>query len=119
MQISIQTFNKTSVAVLEESGIIMNELEDTIDLLGNAYYMGAENILLKKEQISSDFFDLKTGFAGEVLQKFSNYRMKLAIVGDFSGFTSKSLRDFIKESNRNGHINFVSTRDEAMKVLNK
>jgi len=63
--------------------------------------------------INPDFFDLKTGFAGEILQKFSNYKVKLAIIGDFSSFTSKSLRDFILESNKHGHINFVSTIDEA------
>jgi hypothetical protein len=52
--------------------------------------------------------------AGEILQKFSNYRMRLAIVGDFSEYKSKSLRDFIRESNRTGTINFVGTIDEAL-----
>lgn len=31
----------------------------------------------------------------EVLQKFINYQTKIAIIGDFSGYTSKSLKDFI------------------------
>jgi len=75
--------------------------------------MGAGKIILHKMIINPDFFDLKTGFAGEILQKFSNYKVKLAIIGDFSSFTSKSLRDFILESNKHGHINFVSTIDEA------
>jgi hypothetical protein len=52
--------------------------------------------------------------AGEILQKFSNYRIKLAIVGDFSKYTKKSIRDFIRESNNTGHINFVGTLDEAL-----
>jgi len=57
--------------------------------------------------------------AGEILQKFSNYRVRLAIVGDFSTFTSKSIKDFIYESNKGRHINFVSSLDEAIKVLSK
>jgi hypothetical protein len=63
------------------------------------------------------FFDIKSGIAGEILQKFSTYRIRLAIVGDFSKYTSKSLNDFIFESNNGRHINFVSTYSEAIKIL--
>ena len=45
--------------------------------------------------------------------------MRLAIVGDFSGFKSKSLRDFIRESNSTGTINFVGTIDEALLKLDR
>jgi len=64
-----------------------------------------------------DFFDLKTGLAGEILQKFSNYRVKLAIVGDFEEVKSKSLRDFIRESNRGRTVNFVNSVEEAVERL--
>lgn len=63
--------------------------------------------------------DLKSGFAGEILQKFSNYRMKLAIIGDFSEIKSKSLRDFIRESNNRRTISFVSSIEEALFILDK
>ncbi|MFZ2340826.1 MAG: DUF4180 domain-containing protein [Bacteroidales bacterium] len=69
--------------------------------------------------MNKDFFDLKTKIAGDILQKFSNYRMKLAIIGDFSAIKSKSLRDFIRESNNAGTINFVGSMEEAMVKLNK
>ena len=36
--------------------------------------------------------------------------MKLAIIGDFSGYTSKPLRDFIYESNNGNQVFFVSKR---------
>lgn len=55
--------------------------------------------------------------AGEILQKFSNYRVRLAIVGDFTSYSGKSIRDFIYESNKKGQINFVSTTEEALNVL--
>ncbi|MBN1952217.1 MAG: DUF4180 domain-containing protein [Bacteroidales bacterium] len=119
MQISIQTHNNVPIAWLEETGYIIRDLEDAVDVLGNSDYLGARRMILKKEQIDETFFDLKSGFAGEVLQKFSNYRMRLAIVGDFSGYTSKSLRDFINESNRTGHILFVPSMDAAMEELGK
>lgn len=74
-------------------------------------------MILKAEQLTPDFFDLKTRVVGEILQKFSNSRMRLAIVGDFSVYTSKSLHDFIFESNKGNLINFVGSVDEALERL--
>jgi len=62
---------------------------------------------------------LKTGVPGEILQKFSTYNMQLAIVGDFSVFSSRSLKDFIYESNKTGRILFVATMGEALQKLSK
>jgi hypothetical protein len=41
--------------------------------------------------------------------------MKLAIIGDFTDIKSKSLRQFIGESNRWGIISFVGSLEEALK----
>ncbi|WP_083996437.1 DUF4180 domain-containing protein [Desulfosporosinus acididurans] len=57
-------------------------------------------------EIFEDFFDLKTKLAGEILQKFVNYHVRIAIVGDFSGYKSKSLKDFIYESNNGKDVFF-------------
>jgi len=86
--------------------------------------MNIENInqtamVLRKEQIDEPFFRLSTGLAGEVLQKFVNYQMRLATVGDFSGYTSKPLRDFIHESNKGRHFFFAATREEALERLSQ
>jgi hypothetical protein len=97
--------------------LIIQRTADALDLLGNVYYQGFDSLILYKKNIIPDFFDLKNGLAGEILQKFSNYRMRLAIVGDFSNYTNKSIKDFILESNQSGHINFVSTLEEALDKL--
>ncbi|MEQ8173722.1 MAG: DUF4180 domain-containing protein [Syntrophomonadaceae bacterium] len=49
-------------------------------------------MILYKKTIGMEFFYLKTGIAGEVLQKFINYQIKLAIVGGFARYSSRSLR---------------------------
>jgi hypothetical protein len=41
----------------------------------------------------------------------------LAIVGDFSKYASKSLKDFIYESNKGKQINFVASQAEGLNVL--
>ena len=55
--------------------------------------------------------------AGEILQKFINYRVKAAIYGDYSRYTSKPLRDFIYESNNGRDFFFVAAREEAVEKL--
>ena len=55
----------------------------------DASFEGAQSVVLQKEQLAPAFFELRTGLAGAILQKFSNYRMKLAICGDFENIRSK------------------------------
>ena len=74
-------------------------------------------MILKKELLADAFFDLSSRIAGEILQKVSNYGMKLAIVGDFTKYASKSLRDFIYESNNTGQVVFVATVEQALDRL--
>ena len=76
-------------------------------------------MVLNKDGICEEFFDLKTKLAGDILQKYINYKVKLAIVGDFSGYTSKSLRDFIYECNNGNDIFFVPDEQEAIVKLSK
>ena len=41
--------------------------------------------------------------------------MPLAIIGDFGKYESKSLNDFIFESNKGKQINFVTTIEDGLK----
>ncbi len=107
-----------NIARVSGEGLIITDAGSALDLLaGVSYQTGLNRIILDKKTISEDFFKLSTGLAGEILQKFVNYRVRLAIVGDFSRYTSKPLKDFIYESNKGGHVNFVSSEDEAIKRL--
>lgn len=49
-------------------------------------------------------------------KKIINYHGKIAIYGYFSSYQSKSLRDFINESNQGKDV-FFPTREEAIKQL--
>jgi len=59
--------------------------------------------------LADDFFDLSTRLAGEFVQKFVNYGVALAIVGDISAHVAAStaLRDSVTESNRGRHLWFA------------
>lgn len=117
MKINICQTNQTFIAEVVSDEILINEVQDALELMVNCGYQGAKKIIIHERNIIADFFDLKTRIAGDILQKFSNYDVQLAIIGDFSTPKSKSLKDFIYESNRIGRINFVSTLDEAKAKL--
>lgn len=109
--------NGQSVAVIDASEKI-GSAQEMLDQIASAHYLsGSDAMVVYKESLGESFFDLKTGFAGEVLQKFSNYRMRLAIVGDFSVYRSKALRDFIYESNKGRLVFFKSSLEAALSAL--
>lgn len=92
-------------------------VSEALDLLSEVFSNGCERVIISKEMLTGDFFSLRTGLAGEILQKFSNYNIRLAIVGDFSIITSKSLSAFIYESNRGRQVFFKETLEEAVSAL--
>ena len=81
------------------------------------YETGCGKIALNKEAFVPEFFILSKQIAGEVLEKFITYQMRLAIYGDFSKYTSKPLKDFIYESNRGKDIFFVESQEQALRRL--
>lgn len=113
MEIKSHEVNSIKIAEIVSGEIIIQSAQDGLNLMGNVYYQGFDKVILH-EKHHSRIFDLKTGIAGEILQKFSNYRIGLAIVGDFSKYESKSIKDFIFESNTTKHVNFVGTLEEAL-----
>ncbi|MCE3226077.1 MAG: alpha/beta hydrolase [Bacteroidetes bacterium] len=119
MQINTLEINNTKIVEVLSETLVISTLEDATDLLGNLYYDGFDKIILYKKNITPEFFDLKTKLAGEILQKFSNYRVRLAIVGDFSNIQSQSLKDFIFESNKGKQVGFVKSKEEAVEMLIK
>ena len=116
--ISHQTDGLTFLEIRSEEQFI-NNVQDVLDLFGELYGQYYDGIILYERNIIPDFFDLQTKLAGEILQKFSNYRIRLVIVGDWSKYTSRSLEAFITESNRGKTVNFSSSPTEAVKLLSR
>lgn len=110
--------NGYSIAVVHSEELILTDVQSALDLIATVRYETAcDRMALNKEAISEDFFKLSSRLAGEILQKFVNYQMKLAIVGDFSAYTSKPLKDFIYESNRGGGVFFAGSEEQAVSML--
>jgi hypothetical protein len=117
MELRIEETGGRTFAELIADGVAIDTAQDGLDLLGNASYQGVDHIVLYAESLNPDFFDLRTGLAGEILQKAANYRMRLTIVGDFERVESRSLRALIVESNRGNLVAFVADRNAALATI--
>jgi hypothetical protein len=84
---------------------------DVTDLIGHALGERADLVVIPAERLAAEFFTLRTGVAGAIVQKFVNYRLRLAIVGDIARHVERStaLRDFVVEANRGRQLWFMPT----------
>lgn len=115
MNIKIIKKEKFTIAQVEDAIKLLCDEQSALDLIGDiSYHYEVNHLIINKEILDEDFFDLRTGIAGNILQKFVNYSMRLAIVGDFSMYQSNNLRRFILESNKGKQVFFASSAQEAI-----
>lgn len=118
MKINVVKLNNAEIANIESSELLINDVQSALDLMATVRYeTDCDRMVINKSAISEDFFDLSTKLAGDILQKYINYQMKIAVVGDFSVYKSKSLRDFIYECNNGKDIFFMPDENEAIERL--
>jgi hypothetical protein len=108
----VEQRNGVPVLVCAPDGPPVATVQDALDVIG-ATYGRAEVVALPAARLDERFFTLGTGLAGEIMQKFVNYQIRLAIVGDISAHlaASSALRALVLESNRGRHIWFVTDLD--------
>ncbi|AZN38736.1 DUF4180 domain-containing protein [Paenibacillus albus] len=119
MNVTLNNSGSSSIAIIESEEVVIVSVQDALDLMATIQYNhdGCYKLLIHKSAIAEPFFDLSTKLAGDILQKFTNYKVKLAIVGDFSGYNSKSLKDFIYESNQGKQFFFLPDEQAALEAL--
>ncbi|MET7967352.1 DUF4180 domain-containing protein [Micromonospora sp. NPDC005305] len=97
------------VLVCDPAGPPVATTDAALDLIGGAAFGGAEVVAVPSGRLDPSFFSLGSRFAGEIMQKFVNYRVRLVVVGDISAHLAASgaLRALVAESNRHDHVWFV------------
>lgn len=101
------------VLVCDADGVTIASVQDALDHLIGVAFQSAEVVAVPSTRLDDSFFDLSTGFAGEVLQKCANYRLRLVVIGDISRHlaASSALPDLVREANRGRDIWFVRDLD--------
>jgi hypothetical protein len=105
---------KSRVLSFSQNGPVLRTPADANDFISEAWSNEADFLVIPVERLGPDFLKLSTGVAGEVFQKFVNYGLGCAIVGDITQALdgSGALRDFVRETNKGKSIWFVSDFDE-------
>lgn len=109
----VYTLHGERVAEIGARGGKLESERDATDLIAEALSSDAAFVAIPAERLSEDFFQLSTRKAGHFIQKFVNYRPRIAILGDITPHVEASapLADFVRESNRGQNVWFV--RDSA------
>jgi Domain of unknown function (DUF4180) len=115
------TMSGVEVLLCASNGKKLTSESDALDLLGEAMQHGAELVLVPAERFADDFFQLRTRLAGQIIQKFVQYRRRLVIFGDISRYVSQSnaFRDFVYEANRGDHVWFITSLQELDERLKR
>ncbi|MEP9376100.1 DUF4180 domain-containing protein [Aquabacter sp. CN5-332] len=109
----------TRVLICGAEGPLLEGEGDIGTFLGAAWSEDAAMVAIPVSRLSPSFFQLSSRLAGEVAQKFVNYQIRLAVIGDISQWSeqSKALRDFVYESNRSKALWFVDDLDALERRL--
>ncbi|WP_034357881.1 DUF4180 domain-containing protein [Deinococcus phoenicis] len=99
------------ISTAGELGLTLQTLADVPDLVGAAF--GLDGLILTEADLSPAFFQLRSGLAGEAFQKFTNYRIRVALVlPDFAAHGAR-FAELAHEHATHGLIRFVRTEEEA------
>jgi len=74
-------------------------------------------LVLDEKDLSPDFFDLKTGLASQVLQKFVSYRTKLALIVRDPSIHRGRFGELVHEHRIHPTVRFFSSEQPARQWL--
>jgi len=110
----LSTIQGVSVLVQATAGELIGTERQAVDLIADAHGRGAELLVLPAERLVGEFFQLRTGVAGAIVQKFVTYQLRVAILGDVSRYVTRSetFASFVAETNRGRQLWFVADAEE-------
>lgn len=106
--------------LMDVAGPVLAREDDINDFLSEAWSNNATWLLIPRDRLSPDFFRLSTRLLGSVAQKFQNYNVGLAILGDFENEAVESVafREFVHETNQRRALWFVADENAFREKLN-
>lgn len=97
--------------VAADLGLSIRSLEDMNDLIGQSY--GSSGILLTEQDVAPEFFDLHSGWAGELFQKCTNYHLRLALILSYPEKYGERVSELVFEHKRHNLIRFFDAEQDA------
>ena len=112
----VNTTTGSYVRCAADDGQVSSEA-DVLDLMGACYAIDGNRLLLDEKHLHPDFFDLKTGLAGAVFLKLTNYQAKTAVFANLATIKSERFQELIYETNKGALIHFFDDLATAEKWL--
>lgn len=113
----LRTRNELAFIDLAGTAALIDKEGDLNDLLSLCYTHACNLLLMDEHNLSDDFFNLKTGIAGLAMQKFANYKVKVAVILPPGADHNERFRELMYEMNQSNLIRFYFDRDEAEEWL--
>ncbi|ROR23924.1 uncharacterized protein DUF4180 [Mobilisporobacter senegalensis] len=109
----IEENNKKYIECGTKEASIHNE-QSALDLIGACFENETNLILIHMDALSDDFFKLRTGLAGSILQKFVNYNIKIAVVITDTDKVKGKFKDLLVESNNGNDFRVFNSKNKAL-----
>ena len=93
-----------------ECEIDINRVDDALELVTACIEQQTGRLLIEAGRLPDEFFDLKTRFAGEFIQKLQNYRLRLAIVVPADADHGVRFAEFVREARTGNGFRFFDDR---------
>ena len=102
-------------AEVTDEGIVIHTERDVLDLMADCGEV--RSVLIHHKNVAPNFFDLSSGLAGTILQKFATYYMKGALMINRDEIKSKYFSDLMNEHSRSSFFRFFEDRQKAVDWL--
>jgi hypothetical protein len=102
---------KRRIILASVFGISIRSFTDIADAI--AACIGADGLIIAEGDFAPEFFDLRSGLAGELFQKFMNYRLRVAIVLPDPEAYGERFSELAYEHRSHSMIRFVRSDNEA------
>lgn len=108
------TLGDTSILEGKPDTRLLESPEDVVYLVSSCFEHEARAVLLYAENLSEYFFDLSSGEAGTILQKFRTYNIKLAVVTSRGGVRqTERFKEMVREEGKGQDFRVFENREAA------
>ncbi len=111
---TLETAGRVPYLRSRTSNVIMRTPQEALDVVMHGFEPDIRRFLFMETNFPPEFYDLKTKLAGEILQKFSNYQIKAAILGTFDFPDNPRFGEFMFESNHGKQLRFANEESDAV-----
>jgi PadR family transcriptional regulator, regulatory protein AphA len=108
--------NKKYIELISTTNPLSTE-QEALDLISLGWEHETQFLIIHYDALSEDFFKLKTKVAGDIIQKFVNYGIKVAAIIPKETMEKGRFKEMALETNKGNHFRMYGSKEEAEKWL--